>query len=105
MRNLGYLLVIALTACHSQSVIISGQVYPAVERQQVTVYLGQRPTCDFAVIADIEVKGGYFKRDSLIEGMRQQAAEVGATAVEIIDVQQVGAVEYMGSARALRCSE
>ena len=102
---LSYFLVSVLTACASHSVTISGQVYPAVDRQQVAVYLGQQPDCDFAVIAHIQVEGGYYKRDSMVTGMRRQAARVGASALEITDIQRIGASEYMGSARALRCTE
>ncbi len=105
ITNLRYLPLIALTACSQHSVTISGQVYPAVEIQQVSVHLGQRPACEFDVIAHIRVDGGYIKRDALIMGMRQQAANVGASAVEIIEVQRIGSAEYKGTARALRCSD
>ncbi|MDJ0832811.1 MAG: hypothetical protein QNJ69_04755 [Gammaproteobacteria bacterium] len=98
-------LVMALSACASHSVSVVGKVYPAVEPKRVVVYLNQQPDCEFAVIAHIQVEGGYFKRDSLIAGMRQQAADVGASVVEVTDVQRVGAAEYMGSARALKCSD
>ncbi len=92
-----------VTACASDSAIISGPVYPPLQRSEVAVYLNQPPGCEFAVIAHPQAKGGYLKRDSLITGFRQQAADLGANAVEIIDIQLIGSSEYMGSARALRC--
>ena len=104
MRTALLLIIVWLvSACASHSVIISGPLYPPLQRSDVVVYLGQAPGCEFEVIAHLEVQGGYLKRDSLITGFRQQAADLGANVVEIIDIQRIGSSEYMGSARALRC--
>ena len=104
MRTGLYLFIVWLvSACVSDSMIISGPVYPPLERSEVVVYLGQAPGCEFAVVAHLQAQGGYLKRDSLITGFRQQAADVGANALQIIDIQRIGTSEYVGSARALRC--
>lgn len=89
--------------CANKSIIISGTVREAVEADSVQLFLGRKPDCEFEVVAFMQFPGDYFSQSSLIEAFRIQAAELGANALEITDIQKLGATEYMGSARAIRC--
>ena len=95
------LLVLPMLAC-SSSTIVTGKAGEARETAEVQV-LYQRPACAFEEVAWIEIPGNYFTRPRLIDAMRQQAAALGAGMIQIIDLQTVGASEYRGTARALRC--
>ena len=61
------------------------------------------PDFEFKVVAHIKIPGEYYSRASLIDGLRQKAAAIGAPALQIIYLQQTGASEFFGTARAIRC--
>jgi hypothetical protein len=94
--------MLGLTACISNTVI-TGEATEEVEVSKVKVLYASLPECDFDVIAQIEIPGNYYSRASLVNALREEAAEIGASAVQITYIQQIGASEYLGSARALRC--
>ncbi len=94
--------LVLLTACASQSTVVTGTVAPAIDLADVRV-VHQRPDCDFEEVAWIDVPGNYFSKPRLIDALRGQAAALGADVVQIIDLQREGSTEYRGTARALRC--
>jgi hypothetical protein len=98
-----FVLVLIQTACVNSSTVISGEVSEAIEFDKVELFYNSPPDCEFDVVAHMNIPGAYFSRASLIEAFRHKAAAVGANAVQILDIQQVGVNAMMGSARALRC--
>ena len=105
MRNLLILLLLFashwLTACVYTAVV--SQPGPAINSEEVTVYFIERPSCDFETIAHIKVTGGYFTLKSMVGGMRQRAAMVGADGLYVLQTQQLAIKEYLGTAKAIRC--
>jgi len=99
----GLFLLLFLQACINQGTLITGQEQAAIDEQSVRVYLNERPDCDFEVVGLMDLPGGFFHRARLIDAFRSKAAAMGATAVQVTFVQKIGASEYKGSARALRC--
>lgn len=93
-----------ITGCTGSSVLISGRVSEAVEPNDVELFYSRRPNCEFDEIAVIQIPGGYFNPANLVKALRARAANLGANAVHILFVQRVGASEYFGQARALRCN-
>ena len=98
-------LITVLAGCADSSTVITGAVSAEVERSEVEVFYTTAPNCEFEVIAYIDIPGNYFSRASLIRGFRNRAAAIGASAVQITYMQQLGVSEYMGSGRALRCQQ
>ncbi len=94
--------MLLLGACATRSTVVTGPVAKAIETADVRV-IQQRPDCDFIEVARIDVPGNYFNRVQLIDGMRAEAAKLGAELLQIIDLETVGSSEYRGSARALHC--
>lgn len=92
----------ALSGC-VESTLVVGQPGSAVKSEEVVVYYIDRPSCNFETIAHINVSGGYYSLDSIVEGMRQQAASVGANGLYVLQTQQLTIKEYLGTAKAIRC--
>jgi hypothetical protein len=92
----------ALSGCVGSTLVV-GKPGPAVSSEQVTVYFIDRPPCNFETIAHIKISGGYFTLESMVGGMRQQAASVGASGLYVLQTQQQAIKEYLGTARAIRC--
>jgi len=104
LRELLFLsFVMLLVSCVNTSTVVTGSVSDAIDFNQVEVLYDTSPDCEFDVVAWIKIPGEYFSRASLIDGFRQKAAAVGAPFVQITYLQQTGATEFFGSARALRC--
>lgn len=95
--------LLMLSACGSKEVVIVGEKGSAIESEKVVVFYHQKPDCEFSVVAHLKLNGGYFSRQSLIEAFRQKSAELGASRLQITHIQQSSGIEYLGSARALRC--
>ncbi len=106
MRRIIPMLVclLGLSACASSSTVITGVVTEAIDVSKVGIFYQTPPACEFDVVALIDIPGEYLSRASLLDAFRHKAASVGATAVQVIDLQQTGTVGYRGSARALRCT-
>ncbi len=49
------------------------------------------------------MQGGYLSLQSMVAKMRQQAAEVGASGVYVLETQQSSMKDFRGSAKAIRC--
>jgi hypothetical protein len=92
----------ALSGC-VESTLVVGQPGAAIKSEEVVVYFVERPSCNFETIAHINVSGGYFSLESIVGGMRQQAASVGADGLYVLQTQQLAIKEYLGTARAIRC--
>ena len=96
--------ILVLMACSNSSTIITGQISEAVETTDVKVYYSDQPGCEFDVVAHLEISGDYYDKGKLIKAFQKEAAELGASAVQVLHVQKLGATEYMGSARAIYCT-
>ncbi len=96
-------LYLILLGCSITDVVIVGPVSDETEVDEVAVYYGQLPECEISTIAHIRAPGEFLTRHGLISAFKQKAAELGATAVQVIDIQKSGSTNYFGSARAIRC--
>lgn len=83
--------------------IVVGQTSDELNANEVNVYFNEKPDCDIEVVAWLQIPGDYYDRANLIASLRQQAAQLGAPALEITYLQKIAASEYLGSARAIRC--
>jgi len=97
--------LLLLSACTYNSTVVTGKVSAPIDINEVVVFYDKAPQCEFEVIAHIKIPGEYYNRDSLINAFRQQAAKIGAPAVQILYIQKQGITEFFGSARAIRCIE
>lgn len=97
-----FFLSLALAACADPALVV-GTPGPAVAREEVVVYYIDRPRCDFETIAHLRVAGGYLSLQSMIDKMRQRAADLGASGVYVLEAQQSSMKDYRGSAKAIRC--
>jgi hypothetical protein len=92
----------ALSGC-VESTLVVGKPGPVINSEEVTVYFIDRPPCNFETIAHIKISGGFYTLESMVEGMRQHAARVGASGLYVLQTQQLEIKEYLGTARAIRC--
>ena len=83
------------------SLTLTGESRSPITPDQVRVYTGSVP-CQYEEIGLIMVPGGAFSVDTLYQFFRERAAEVGAS---IVDVQQIDKLiwEYRGTAIAGEC--
>jgi|GEM_PF-607172 len=102
-RHLQWLLLPVLAGCAGNSVISTGNAGPEVEPDQVRLSFSQREPCTYEVIAHIEITGGYFSRESILQAFRRKAAPFGADAVQVHYLQKRDVSEFLGQARAIRC--
>ena len=73
----------SLLACVESNLVV-GQPGASIKSEDVVVYFIDRPPCNFETIAHISMNGGYFSLESMVRGMRQQAASVGATGLYVL---------------------
>ncbi len=92
----------SLFACVESNLVV-GQPGASIRSEEVIVYFIDRPPCNFETIAHISMNGGYYSLESMVRGMRQQAASVGATGLYVLQTQQLAIKEYLGTAKAIRC--
>lgn len=91
-----------LGGCAGASVI-SGRPAAAVAPESVAIYYIHRPECNFETVAFIQRSGGYFSLQSLLDNMRREAAELGASGLYLLQAEQSELREFGGTARAIRC--
>ena len=105
MRNSQIFAIVFVGCCLSgcMSSLIVGEPDPAVSSNEVVIYFVERPSCNFETIAHIKAEAGYFTLASMMEGMRQEAARVGASGLYVLHTQQTPVREYLGTAKAIRC--
>ena len=101
MRKL--LIWISLLAGCAQSPFVVGPVREPLASNDVVIYYIDRPPCNFETIAHLRTDGGYLSLNSMVEKLRQQAAEIGASGLYVYHTQQSELKEFSGSAKAIRC--
>ena len=85
------------------STLVVGEPGDAVAEEEVVVYFIDRPTCNFETIAHIQASGGYTSLQSLLQKMRSEAAELGASGIYLLHTEQSAMREFGGTAKAIRC--
>ncbi len=91
-----------LAGCASSS-LVTGQARDAIAQEEVVIYFIDRPACHHATIAYIQVSGGYFTLQSMLDNMRRDAAELGAGGLHVLHTQQSELREFGGTAKAIHC--
>jgi hypothetical protein len=95
-------LLFDLTGC-AEPIVMVGEAQDAIDPTEVRLYYTQRPQCEFETVGYLEVNSGHYSRASLFTKMQEQAAEVGADGVYVIEVRRLNMSEHIGTARAIRC--
>ncbi len=106
MKNLKILslaVLASLTLACSAPALIVGQPGEKTASENVQVFFIERPQCNFDTIALISIEGGYYSLAMMVNAMRRQAAEVGASGLYVLHAEQLELKEYFGSAKAIRC--
>lgn len=93
---------LTLAAC-SQTILVVGQPSAAIQSEDVVIYYPERPACNFETVAHIDIEGGYFSLESMFENMREEAANLGASGLYVLQTQRLPLKEYLGTAKAIRC--
>lgn len=96
------ILLLLGSGCADPALVISQPRAPLAS-EDVVVYFIDRPGCNFETIAHIRVQGGFLSLQSMVDKMRRQAAELGASGVYVIETQQSSMKDFRGSAKAIRC--
>ncbi len=96
------LLLLLGSACAAPALVVGPPRAPLAS-EDVVVYFVDRPRCNFETLAHLRVQGGYLSLQSMVAKMRQQAAEVGASGVYVLETQQSSMKDFRGSAKAIRC--
>ena len=96
------LLLLNLTGC-AEPIAMVGNARDPVDPAKVRLYYAQKPQCEFETVGYLEVNSGHYSRASLFTKMLEQAAEVGANGVYIIEARRLNISEHVGTARAIRC--
>ena len=91
-----------LSGCVEPALVV-GQPGTSLSSEAVRIFYIDRPSCNFETIAHIRVTGGYFSLNSMLSNMRQDAAEVGANGLYVLQTQQLHNKEFLGTAKAIRC--
>ncbi len=97
------LLSLCLLASCAQPPLLLSRPGDAVDAERVKIYYPDRPRCDFQTLAYLQVSGGYTSLESMFKKMRQQAAEIGADGLYVVHTQRMDLLEYVGTAKAIRC--
>lgn len=98
-----YAMIAALCGCSGMSTVVVGEVGQAVDTDQVKVFYSTQPDCDFEVVAWIQLPGEYITHESVVRLMQFKAANLGASAIQVLFIQKTGTTTYRASGRALRC--
>ena len=98
-----FILTTTLTASCASGPLIVGPLGATQKLEDITVYFVSRPQCNFQTIAWIQIEGGYFSQNSMINEMREQAAEAGAGGLYVLHTAQSEMKDYSGTAKAIRC--
>ncbi len=91
-----------LAGCASEP-FVTGRVGEPVSAESVVIYYINKPDCDYETIAYLVMERPLYSRQALADALRNQAAELGASAVYIEQTQRLPGREYVGTARAIRC--
>ncbi len=97
------LLAVCLLSGCMQPALVIGPKRAAIASEDVIVYYIDRPRCNFETIAHIRAEGGFFSLEAMVGDMREQAADIGASGLYVLQTQRSELKEYRGSAKAIRC--
>ncbi len=97
-------LIVLLQACAEQprAILVTGEVLPEIKPNQVRLYYTDWPSCNFDTVGYIN-EDLAFSRHELMHRFKLHAAHVGAPAVMVISIQNLDGMEYLGTAKAIRC--
>ena len=95
---------VTLAGCSSKPFVV-GKTGDALPAEDVIVYYAKRPVCEFETIAHLKMENPYFSLQTLVNEMRLQAAELGAEAVYVEETRRLPGREYVGTGRAIRCTD
>ena len=91
-----------IAACATPPLVVGPPRAPLAD-DDVVVYFIDRPRCNFETLAHLRVEGGYLSLQSMVDKMRAQAADLGASGVYVLETQQSSMKDFRGSAKAIRC--
>ena len=91
LKHLGLGPAWLLAACASTDNLVVGKPVEPINAEEVEVYVGTRPQCDFDVIAYLRDPGTLLGRESLIDSFKASAAALGANAIEMTHLEKLGA--------------
>ncbi len=97
-------ILIFINAC-AHPVLVVGKTSESIEPDSVQLFYTQRPGCEFETVGYLRIEGGSYSLSSLFKRMQNQAAELGANGVYVIETRRLDILEYIGTARAIRCLE
>ena len=100
--NFAVLTILMLNGC-AESALITGQTRTGIDEEDVVIYYIERPGCNFETIAHIQDNGGFYSMQKMLNKMRPQAAEVGASGLYVLHTQLLDVKEYLEVAKAIRC--
>ncbi len=105
MNSLKKILVTALLILQSSCVFDTYQSiqYAEEEKTRIEIYYPNLPSCDYKIVGYIEANGFYFSKQSLFQGLAEEAAKIDADGVIIEFIKQLGIKEYVASGKAIRC--
>ena len=107
MEGRKLLLLVALTAmsaCAGPRIALTGKTSVPIPKESVQVYLNSRPSCRFEEVGLLEVKEAW-GLESLLDGFKTKAAEVGADGVDVSQIDKNPLGVYRGTAVAIRCMQ
>ena|SRR6266545_7774927 len=107
MKGRNLLLLVALTAlcaCAGPRIALTGKTSAPISKESVQVYLNSRPTCRFEEVGLLEVREAW-GLESLLDGFKTKAAEVGADGVDVSQIDKHPLGVYRGTAVAIRCKQ
>lgn len=93
----------ALVMGCASPIVLVGEQREAIDIEQVGIFYAQRPACEFETIGYLRIEGGYYSLAGLLGRMRQQAADIGAEGVYVLETRRLDVSEYIGTAKAIRC--
>lgn len=100
----GLVFLLCIGGCSSTALVV-GKPGDAVAVEEVVVFFARRPDCAFETIAHLKMENPYYSLQALVVGMRQQAAELGADALLVEQTRRLPGREYVGTGRAIRCTD
>jgi len=99
-----FIILVFVNAC-AHPVLMVGKTSESIDADNVQLFYAQRPGCKFETVGYLRIEGGSYSLSSLFRRMQNQAADVGANGVYVIETHRLDIFEYIGTARAIRCLE
>ena len=67
--------------------------------------MNSSPSCNYDEVGLLDLGGGVFSTDALLDAFKEKAANVGADGVIVSQVDKNNLGEYRGTAVAIRCKK